>query len=188
MGEIGANLHGTLLFTCVTWRYHSWALWIVWFQLFCTQFCMALLSPDTFLRAAFGQVLLESDKQGVEANPIGTPSQSISKIDLYMSSGRYFVHQAIGGVPTSFSSPVWFLKAWPRTLLPYRVWMPYFFLTGWLLMAVAGWPWLAWLAGLAGCWLGGRLAGAWLASWLYILYDNGWLVFDGCGLPVLARS
>ena len=110
------------------------------------------------------------------------------------------------GVPTSFSSPVWFLKAWPRTPLPYRVCMPYLFLTGWLVAGCSGWPWLAWLAGwLAGAWLvagwlagrragwlagwawlaglAGRLVAGWLGGWLYILYDYGWLVFDGCGLP-----
>ena len=188
MGEIAAHLHGTLLFTCVTWRYHSWALWIVWFQLFCTQFCMALLSPDTFLRAAFGQVLLESDKQGVEANPIGTPSQSISKIDLYMSRGRYFVHQAIGGVPTSFSSSVWFLKAWPRTLLPYRVWMPYFFLTGWLVAGcswlwLAGLGWLGWLAWLAAGWVADWLVPGWLAGCIYYMIMDGWYLMDAGSRP-----
>ena len=88
------------------------------------------------------------------------------------------------GVPTSFSSPVWFLKAWPRTPLPYRVWVAYFLLTGWL---VGGWLLAGWLAGRRAGWPAGWLAGwlagwAWLACW-YILY--GWLVFDvGCGLPV----
>ena len=104
------------------------------------------------------------------------------------------------GVPTSFSSPVWFLKAWPRTPLPYRVCIPCFFLTGWagwLGWLAAGWVagWLAgawlvagWLAGGVAGWVGlagwmAWLAGCWLAGWLYILYDYGWLVFDGCGLP-----
>ena len=127
---------------------------------------MALLSPDAFLRAAFGQVLLESDKQGVEANPIGTPSQSISKIDLLYEQrkifctssnwrGSYLVFQSrmvFEGL-TSYPTPISCLNA----LLLFD-WLA----GGWLLMAVAGWPgwlgWLAWLAGLAGlagCWLGG---------------------------------
>ena len=76
------------------------------------------------------------------------------------------------GVPTSFSSPVWFLKAWPRTPLPYRVWVPYFLLTGW----VAGWP-AGWLAGWAwlACWLA-WLAGCWLAGCIY--YMDGWYLMD----------
>ena len=81
------------------------------------------------------------------------------------------------GVPTSFSSPVWFLKAWPRTPLPYRVWVPYF-LNGWPAGGLAGW--VGWLAGWL---LAGWVAGCWLAGWLFILY--GRLVFDGCGLLVL---
>ena len=108
------------------------------------------------------------------------------------------------GVPTSFSSPVWFLKAWPRTPLPYRVWMPYFFLTGWLVAGcswlwLAGLGWLGWLA--AGCvadwlvpgwWLAGRragwlaglagwlawLAGCWLAGWLAV-YILLYMIMDG---------
>ena len=44
---------------------------------------------------------------------------------------------------------------------------------------MAGWP-ADWLAGWA--WLVGWAAAGWL-GWLYIFYDYGWLVFDGCGLP-----
>ena len=104
----------------------------------------------------------------------------------YMSSGKYLVHQAIGGV---------FL---PRSPVPYGFWRPdlvlhshivfecriSFWLAGWW---VAG-CWLGgWLAGGLAGWLGlagllTSLAGRLLAGWLYILY--GWLVFDGCGLRV----
>ena len=106
----------------------------------------------------------------------------------YMSSGKYFVHQAIGGVflPRSqFSSPVWFLKAWPRTPLPYRVWVAYFLLTGWL---VGGWLLAGWLAGRRAGWPAG--SGGWLAGWLglagllvYIIWMAGILMSE-CGLPV----
>ena len=46
------------------------------------------------------------------------------------------VYQAIGGFfSTSFFSCKKFLKVWPRSLLPYRVWVPYFLLNGWLVVA-----------------------------------------------------
>ena len=79
-----------------------------------------------------------------------------------MSSGKYLVHQATGGVFSPRSPvPYSFLKAWPSTPLPYRVWLPYFLLTGWLLAGwLAGW----WLAGWPG-WLAGW---AWLAGWLAV--------------------
>ena len=122
------------------------------------------------------------------------------------------------GVPTSFSSPAWFL---PHSHIVFECRTSFWLAGGWL-VAGCSWLWLAglgclgWLAWLAGCWLCGWLAGAWLvagwladglarwlaglgwlaglagwllagwvAGWLYILYDYGWLVFDGCGLPVL---
>ena len=90
------------------------------------------------------------------------------------------------GVPTSFSSPVWFLKAWPRTpLLIVFACRTSFWLAGWWLAALAGlgWlGWLAWLAGLAGWLIGWCLAGGWLAGrragWLAGLAGRllaGWL-------------
>ena len=97
----------------------------------------------------------------------------------HMSSGRYLLHQAIGGV---------FL---PRSPVPYGFWRldlvlhshivfacrTYFWLAGWWLAALAGLGWLGWLA--AGCWLGGWLigwclAGGWLAGW-----PAGWLGLAG---------
>ena len=126
-------------------------------------------------------------------------------IFIYMSSRKYLVHQAIGGV---------FL---PRSPVPYGFWRPDLVLHShiisclsavfpfdWLACGLAGWAWPANLTGwllagwLVGWWLAGWLAGlGWLglaglltslagrllAGWLYILY--GWLVFDGCGLPDL---
>ena len=85
------------------------------------------------------------------------------------------------GVPTSFSSPVWFLKAWPRTPLPYRVWMLYFFLTGWLVAGcswlwLAGLGWLGWLA--AGCVADWLVPGGWLAGWAWLA---GWLGWPAAG-------
>ena len=78
----------------------------------------------------------------------------------YMSSGKYFVHQAIGGV---------FL---PRSPVPYGFWRPDLVLHSHI---VFEWRISFWLAGwwVAGCWLGGWLAGGlagrragWLAGWL----------------------
>ena len=115
---------------------------------------------------------------------IRNQSEIIEQRKVFGTSGNW------RGVPTSFSSPVWFLKA----PLPYCVWVPYFLLTGWL-VAGCSWPanltgWLlaGWLVGGLAGWLGlagllTSLAGRLLAGWLYILY--GWLVFDGCGLPDL---
>ena len=102
---------------------------------------------------------------------------------------------------TSYSTPIsclhavlifdWLAGGW-------LLWLALAGLAGWLLAGwladwlvpgwwLAGWLGLAgWLAWLAGCWLAGlagRLLAGWLGGWLYILYDYGWLVFDGCGLP-----
>ena len=75
---------------------------------------------------------------------------------------------------TSYSTPISCLSA----VFPFD-WLA----GGWLAAGwVAGWAagWLAGWLGLAG--LLTSLAGRLLAGWLYILY--GWLVFDGCGLPL----
>ena len=108
-----------------------------------------------------------------------------------MSSGRYLLHQAIGGV---------FL---PRSPVPHGFWRPdlvlhshivfacctYFWLAGWWLAALAGLGWLGWLAGwladwlVPGWWLAGWLAGGlagWLAGWAWLA---GWLAWlAGCWL------
>ena len=54
---------------------------------------------------------------------------------------------------------------------------------GWLMLADAGWPWLAgWLAGLCWPWLAGL---GWLAGWLAGL-GWPWLALAGPGWPWLA--
>ena len=123
------------------------------------------------------------------------------------------LHQAIGGVflprspvPYGFWRPdlvlhshivfacrtyFWLAGWWLAALagLGWLGWLAAGWVAGWLAGAwLAGWPagWLAgWLglAGLAGRLLAGRLLAGWLGGWLYIIYDYGWLVFDGCGLP-----
>ena len=82
-------------------------------------------------------------------------------IPYYMSSGRYLLHQAIGGV---------FL---PRSPVPYGFWRPDLVYSTPIscLHAVLLFDWLGWLAWLAGRWL---VPGWWLAGW-----PAGWLGLAG---------
>ena len=102
-----------------------------------------------------------------------------------MSSGKYLVHQAIGGV---------FL---PRSPVPYGFWRPdlvlhshivfecriSFWLAGWWVAGAAGWVagWPAgWLAGWAwlACWLA-WMAGCWLAVYVIWMAGIWWMWAPG---------